>query len=210
MAVEVKDLSARAEATRDALLDGMERLLAEGGVAACTSTAVAGEAGYAAGTFYRYFDDRDAALAALFADRLDAIVGAVDGVLTADRLLDDGLRGVLATAVDVTVDGYRRHAQAIRAALASVQSVPAVRAVYWERHARSVEVVTRFLRRGAAAGLVRGDRHRAAAHTLLLVVQGLNNPIVLSSTDRRLVAAVKREMVDLLVALLSPRTAAGG
>ena len=201
------DVSARGgrPATRAALLAAMERLLEREGLSACTSTAVAAEAGLSAGTFYTYFEDRDAALAALFADRLDGIVAGVAQALTSDRLLDEGLRAAIDAAVGATVDGYRRHAAALRAALAAVQTNAAIRAVYWDRHAASIEQVQRFLKRGAAAGMVRTDDHRAVAHTMLLALQGLNSPVVLAATDRRLVGGIRRNVAEVLVTLLAPR-----
>lgn len=201
---EVKEASAKRAATRAALLDAMQRLLERDGVGACTSTAVAAEAGFSAGTFYAYFDDRHDALAGLFADRLDEIVVDVAAALTADRLLDEGLEKTLDAAVAATIAGYRRHASVLRAALAAVGSDDHVRAVYWDRHARSVELVRRFLRRAAAAGMVRRDGHAAVAQTLLLLLQGLNSPVVLSASDRRMVAAVRRNVVGALVAILAP------
>lgn len=178
-------------------------------MAACTSTAVAAEAGVSTGTFYGYFEDRSAALAELFAERLDEIVAGVEAALTADRLLDDGLRAAIEAAVGATIEGYRRHAPVLRAALATVQADEAVRAVYWDRHARSVELVRRFLRRGAAAGLIRGEGHTSLAQTLLLLLQALNSPIVLSGTNRRLVSGVRRDVVDAIVAILSAEDPTG-
>lgn len=182
----------------------MQRVIERDGLSACTSTAVAAEAGMSAGTFYGYFDDRHAALAALFADRLDRIVDDVHDALTADRLLDEGLRAALDAAVGATIDGYRRYAPVLRAALAAVGSDDRVRAVYWERHATSVQLVRRFLRRGAAAGMVRRDGHAAITQTLLLILQGLNSPVVLAAPDRREVTAIRRRVVDALVAVLRP------
>jgi AcrR family transcriptional regulator len=191
-------------ATRTALLDAMQRLLERDGLAACTSTAVAAEAGLSAGTFYTYFEDRSAALAALFEDRLDQIVAAVAAALTSDRLLDEGLEATVDAAVGATIEQYRHHAPVLRAALASVQTNQRIRAVYWDRHGASVTQVQRFLKRAAAAGMVRPDGHRALAHTLLLLLQGLNNPVVLAQSDRRLVAAIRRTLVAAIADALRP------
>lgn len=190
--------------TRTALLDAMQRLLERDGLAACTSTAVAAQAGLSAGSFYTYFEDRNAALAALFEDRLDQIVDAVGQALTSDRLLDEGLEATVDAAVGATIEQYRRHASVLRAALAAVQTNQRIRAVYWDRHAASVAQVQRFLKRGAAAGMVRPDGHRALAHTVLLMLQGLNTPVVLAATDRRLVSAIRRTVVTALAGALAP------
>src|SRR3712207_2164411 len=112
-AMKVKDPSPktnRREATRLALLDAFERVLNRDGLQACTSTAIAAEAGVAAGTFYTHFQDRADALSALFDHRLSVIVDGVSSVLTAERLLDHGLRATLDAAVAETISGYRAHA----------------------------------------------------------------------------------------------------
>lgn len=195
----------RGAATRSALLEAMERLLAREGLAACTSTAVAAEAGFAAGTFYRYFSDRGGALAELFAQRLDATIDAVAATLTSDRLLDDGLAPTLDAAVGVVIDRYREHAPVLRAALASVQNDEAIRRAYWDRHRRSVALIERFLRRAATAGLVHPDPGPALAQTLLLMLQGLNSPVVLSAADADLAAGIRAHVVEALVAMLTGR-----
>lgn len=195
--------SARASATEAALLDAGQRRLAAGGFEAMTTTAVATEAGVSSGTFYGYFEDKHALLAALFARRLDDLVHRVEEVLTADNLLDLGLEATLAEAVDVTLEGYREHAAVLRAALARVPVRADLRSIYWERHARSVGVVERFIRRGTAAGLVRGADARVQAQAVLVVTQGLNNPVLLGG-DRTLAAAVRAELVRALAGVLSP------
>jgi AcrR family transcriptional regulator len=85
--------------THDALLDATERRLAAGGYPAATSTAIAADAGLSTGTFYTYFEDRHAALAAAFARRLENLIAAVEAELRVEGLLDDGLEAVLEHAV---------------------------------------------------------------------------------------------------------------
>jgi AcrR family transcriptional regulator len=195
--------SARASATREALLAAGEGLLATGGFEAASSTAVAAAAGLSTGTFYAYFEDKHALLAALFALRLDDLVGRVERELTSDNLLDHGLDATLARAVDLVVEGYREHAPVLRAALARVPVREDLRAIYWQRHARSVEVLERFVRRGAAAGLVRDGDVTVLAHAVLVVTQGLNTPVLLAGDDD-LARAVRVELVRALAAVLAP------
>ncbi len=193
----------KARRTHDRLLEAMERLLARGGYPAATSTQVAAEAGVSSGTFYTYFPDREAALAALFARRLHELVTAVAEVLTLEALLDDGLRAVLARAVDVVLRHYRGHAPAFRAALVQLPSSPAIRDVYWAAHERSEELLVSFVRRAQAAGRVRAGDPVIMARTLLVVIQGANNPLLLTDPRSRRTRAIERHLVDLLVALLA-------
>jgi AcrR family transcriptional regulator len=56
----------RAMATRGALLEAVERIVAAEGPDAVTTTRLAGDTGVAVGTIYRYFADRDALLLAAY------------------------------------------------------------------------------------------------------------------------------------------------
>jgi TetR/AcrR family fatty acid metabolism transcriptional regulator len=199
----------KGRATYEALLAAGDRLLAEQGPTSLTSTAVAAEAGVATGTFYTYFADKDALLAALFARRLDELAAVVDAELSAEALLDRGLRGALDAAVQAVVGGYRAHSAVIRAALGRVPDSPALRDVYWARHTAVLEGAQRFIERGARAGLVRDGDSRALAQALLVVVQGLNHPVVLAGGPAE-VRAVARHVAEALHGMLAPPPARGG
>jgi AcrR family transcriptional regulator len=194
----------RGRATYEALLQATESEIARVGFDRTTSTTVASCAGVATGTFYTYFTDKDALLSALFARRLDDILAAVESALTSDNLLDHGLDRTLGTAVDIVLDAYRRHAGVLRAALARVPASPVLRDIYWTRHSAAVDVIERFLRRGAAAGLVRLDATDVLAHTLLVVIQALNHPVLLADLDGPLARAIRAQLVRTLVTLLTP------
>ncbi|MBW3663819.1 MAG: TetR/AcrR family transcriptional regulator [Actinobacteria bacterium] len=198
------DPGTKARRTYDALLDAMERLLEGGGYPAATSTAVAAEAGLSVGTFYAYFSDRDEALAALFARRLDALIDAVDAALTTDALLDDGLEPVLERVLDVVLDGYGRHASAFRAALVQLPSSPPIAAVYWDRHSHSAELIATFLRRAQAAGAVRDGDADVLAQALLVIMQGTNTPVLLAQPRSRGTRAIRAELHRALAATLRP------
>lgn len=59
-------LQSRAQKTRAALLDAVERIVASEGEAAVTTTRVAAQTGVSVGAVYRYFPDRDALLLAAY------------------------------------------------------------------------------------------------------------------------------------------------
>jgi TetR/AcrR family fatty acid metabolism transcriptional regulator len=194
---------AKGRATYEALLAAGDRLLVEHGPTSLTSTAVAAEAGVATGTFYTYFADKDALLAALFARRLDELATLVDAELSAEALLDRGLRGALDGAVEAVVAGYRAHSAVIRAALGRVPDSPVLRDVYWARHATVLDGARRFIERGARAGLVRDGDSQALAQALLVVVQGLNHPVVLAGRPAE-VRALAAHVAEALHGMLSP------
>jgi AcrR family transcriptional regulator len=170
----------RGRATRAALLDAAAGSLAERGFERTTTTVVAAAAGVSTGTFYAHFADKHAILAALFADALDALVGAQEAGLTADRLLDDGLEVTIAGVVDAVVGGFRAHGPVLRAALARVPVDAVLRRVYWERHAAAVAAAAQFVRRAVAAGAVPPGDDAARAAALVVVLQGLNHPVALA------------------------------
>lgn len=66
----------RALATREALLAAVERIVAAHGPEALTTTRLAGEAGVAVGTIYRYFSGREALLLAAYDATVARIVAA--------------------------------------------------------------------------------------------------------------------------------------
>lgn len=196
----------KARATYEALSAAAERILETEGLPGLNSTAVAAEAGVATGTFYTYFSDKDALLAALFARHLDDISAAVEAVLTAEALRDDGLEATLRRAVGAVSAGYRVHSTVIRAALGRIPDSRLLRDVYWLRHERAAAVVEAFLRRGAALGLVRDGATQSLSLAMLVVVQGLNHPVLLAGEPRR-VRAVSEHLVHALVGMLAPERA---
>jgi AcrR family transcriptional regulator len=60
-----KPVSARARATVDAILEGTARTLVKRGYAGTTTNHIAEEAGVGIGSFYEYFEDKDAAVSAV-------------------------------------------------------------------------------------------------------------------------------------------------
>ncbi|HUG83053.1 MAG TPA: TetR/AcrR family transcriptional regulator, partial [Euzebya sp.] len=147
----VAALSPKGWRTREALLDAAEELLARG--EDLVSGAVAAEAGVATGTFYRYFPDKDALLAAAFARTLDRLIGAVEQALSPERVLDHGVAAVLGTVVDDVASGYAAAAPVIAASLARMGGSGVLREVYRDRHVRAVAVLVTFLTRLRRAGL---------------------------------------------------------
>ena len=195
----------RGVATREALLGALAGAIAGTGFDGATSTSVAAQAGVATGTFYGYFEDKHAALAALFAQRLDELIAEAGTVFTADHLLDHGMPRTMQIAVDIVADHYRAHAPVLRAALARIPADERLRAIYWERHDRSTALVEQFIRRGRAAAMVRRDQSATVlAHTVLILTQSLLHPVVANPEDASLVEGVRAEVARALTLLLTP------
>jgi len=193
----------RPKRTYDALLDATEACLDRGGWAAATSTAVAAEAGLSVGTFYAYFADRDHALAALFRARLARLLGEVGGALSIEAVLDDGLPAVMQRTIDAVLSHYARHSAAFRAALVALPSSRAIRDVYWEAHRASEEALVQFIRRSQRAGVVRAGDATVLAQTMLVIIQGGNNPLLLARPRAARTRAVRHELGRALTILLA-------
>lgn len=72
-AIEAKPRERRREATSERILEAAERILEAEGMAALTMQRLASEVGYTVGAAYRYFDSKDAILAALQRRVFDAL-----------------------------------------------------------------------------------------------------------------------------------------
>lgn len=77
----------RAKVTVDAILEATERVLAERGLEATTTTDVAEIAGVSVGTLYQYFPNKQALVAAVIEARLDRDLAAIDEALARARPL---------------------------------------------------------------------------------------------------------------------------
>ncbi len=192
--------TARAERTREALVDAvLARLRTDG---AFTTEQVAADAEVSVATVYNRFPDgRDGLLAAAFDRSLARVVAASDGPLTVEHLLDHGLEATLAAMVEGLVEAFVDEALVFRAALARLPESRAIRDAYRGHEATSRAVNRRFVELGQAAGRVSDGDPGELADLLLVVGQGVNNPVLLGAADRGPLCA---HLTAALVAVLSP------
>lgn len=193
----MKDLSPKAERTRDTLLDAAEAMVAEG--ADVVSSTVAARAGVATGTFYRYFEDKDELLAAALARRTDQMIAATERALAPDQVLDRGVRAVLDQVVEETAEGYVRAGAVLAAAIARMTASEAVRSVHRSRHDRAVDVFTTFLRRIHRVGLAQIDDIPATAVAAVVLVQALDHPALAEDSQGYIRAGVRRALRALVL-----------
>jgi AcrR family transcriptional regulator len=81
-------IQARSRATFDAILQACARILRESGLTAVTTNAVAERAGVSIGSLYEFFPSREAILATLVQQRLEALAPAVESTLEEASTLD--------------------------------------------------------------------------------------------------------------------------
>ncbi|MEQ8747215.1 TetR/AcrR family transcriptional regulator [Pyruvatibacter sp.] len=150
---------AQLEANRARILDAARVLVFEGGFQAASVAAVAGRAGVATGTLYRYFASREALLLDVFRAISDVEMTRLEAIAAgpgrpADRLRDVA-HGFVSRAVRGARQAYALLAEPVDGALADE------RMAYRRRHAMIFE---RLMREAQAAGDIAPlDAHVTAA-----------------------------------------------
>ena len=194
----------RSARTRASLIEAtLARLRADGSF---TAEQVAADAGVSVATIYNRFPDgRDGLLAAAFDRSLDRVVAASTGTLTADHLLDHGLDGTMRAMVDGLAAVFADEALVMRAALARLPEIRALREAYRRHEATAREVNRRFVELGQAAGRIGDGDPDELADVLIVLGQGLNNPVLLGATDR---GRLHSRLTTAMVAALAPRAPA--
>ena len=192
----------RAARTRAALVEAtLVRLRSDGSF---TAEQVATDAGVSVATIYNRFPDgRDGLLAGAFDRALDRVVEASTRPLTAEHLLDHGLAGTMAALVDGLCEAFSADALVMRAALARLPESRSLRDAY-RRHEAAARVASRrFVELGQAAGRIADGDPDELADLLVVLGQGINNPVLLGATDR---GRLCTRLADALVAVLDPAT----
>ena len=189
----------RSERTRRVVVDAtVARLRSEG---AFTVEQVATDVGVSVATIYNRFPEgRDGLLAGAFDSALDRLVTA-GAVLTVEHLLDHGLEATLRAMVDGLVEVFTDEALVMRSALARLPESRVLRESYRRHEADARSRNHRFVQLGQAAGRITDDDTAGLADLLVVMGQGLNNPVLLGSAHRdRLVD----HLTAALVAVLEP------
>jgi AcrR family transcriptional regulator len=188
----------RARATRAALVDATRAVVNARGV--LSPEEVASEAEVSVATFYVYFANKDAALAAAFDRVLDEMNEETRSALDPGRLLDHGLEAVLRDLGRRVVRQFTHDAGVFRLAISRLPDSEDARRVYRERERESLATLTEFVRRGIRARVVRDEDPDRLARALLISLQGYQNPLLLQAGTGRLLD----ELVHMLTALLEP------
>ena len=190
----------RSERTRQILVEAtVRRLRADG---AFTAEQVASDAGVSVATIYNRFPDgRDGLLVAAFDRALDRVVAVSTRILIADHLLDHGLDSTLRSLVDGLVTVFAEEALVMRAALARLPENRLLREAYRRHETEARDASRQFIERGQAAGRITDGDLDELVDVVLVVGQGVNNPVLLGSTRReRLID----HLTEALVAVLAP------
>ncbi|GAB3712421.1 TetR/AcrR family transcriptional regulator [Mariniluteicoccus flavus] len=190
-------MTAKAERTRELLVDTALRLLRDEGYEATTMRRVATEAGVSTGNAYYYFAGKDALVQELF-DRVQADHRAI----ALPRLVDgdpvgENLRRVLHAGLDVMAPYHALGATMIATALRPASDISPFSAASSPARAQAVALMAEAV--GTSRGVPRGALADRLPTLLLLAYLGVTLHWVHDATDgqRR-----TRDLVDGLAPLL--------
>jgi AcrR family transcriptional regulator len=159
---------------------------------------VADTAGVSPATLYTYFGSKDALLASAFDVALGEIGDEIAHVSSVENLLEDGLESVTRRMVRTVVKHFTRDARLVRLAIARLPDSPEVVAVYKRRGDEQLAMIARFVKLGIAAGKIRPADISVLSRTVMVQLQGLQNPIVLHSGAGPVVEEISRVVHHLL------------
>lgn len=164
-----------------------------------TAERVAARSGTSPATFYTHFATKDGALAAAFEQVMGALVAVVERHLQVERLLDLGLSALCEDFAEDAVAFFGEHALVFRAAVARVPESRALRDVYRRHEGTALDRYERFVGLGQQAGKIRAGDTEALARALLVMTEGLNNPLLLAGdTPPPELAEIHRALERLL------------
>ncbi len=189
----------RSRRTRAQLAGAAHEVVAREG--AVLADRIAADAGVSTATFYAHFETHDDALAAALDLALSAVVDAAEARFHLEALLDRGVAAVAAEVVAAMHEVFRTEGPVLRVALARLPVHAGLRQVYRHHESRSLDHLVRQLDLAQKAGVVGGGPVVNRATSLLVVLQGINNPLL---TKRHLEPSVAADLTRSIVALLEP------
>jgi len=189
----------RSRRTRAELARSAHEQLAQHGT--INVEAIAAAAGVSTATFYAHFATHDDAIAAALDVSLTEVVCVVERLFHIEALIEVGLDEVLRRLVSATHDVFRSESSIMRAALARISVHRPTREVYRGHEARSLEHLERQIELGQKAGLLGDGESGKRAISLLILLQGLHNPLL---TKKRIDPVIANDLHAAIHALLTP------
>ena len=165
-----------------------------------TAERVALRAGTSPATFYAHLPSKDVALAAAFSRVLDELNRDVEAGLRIEMLLDQGLARLCEAFVGSAVGFFRDRSLVFRCALARLPESRELRRIYRDHEAAALAATLRFVERGQAAGRVRAGDARVLATSILVLAQGLNNPLLRGARPGDPLLLEQARVLELLLA----------
>jgi len=149
------------------ILAAAERIFAARGFHEASIESIAQEAGYASGTIYLYFEDKDALYAALFSHKVSAMVGHVE---SESEKASEPMEG-LERAVRAQFDFHDQNREFFDLLFRQRQTAPAGKSTRWktvrESYERHIGVLQQLIERAQKRKLLRKMDSRHLALLLL-------------------------------------------
>lgn len=191
------------EDKRERLLKAAESVFGERGLAGATVAEIAKEADVAKGTFYLYFDSKDALVAAMQRRLSDELLER--SRVTYEALDDAGWWDVVDAYVETIVDFDIEHREWVRVAASSVVAALPSREQA-QREERMLDVLVAAIRRGVEQGECATTDPEYTALVLAGGLETLCHRIVAAEgrVDRNRLIAASREVVHKALAVPGP------
>ncbi|MDG2333265.1 MAG: TetR/AcrR family transcriptional regulator [Myxococcota bacterium] len=191
----------KTQRTRARLVAATRDEIAEAG--SFTAERVANRAGTSVATFYIHLPTKDDALTATFGEVMDELVRVVEASLTRERLELQGLEVLSREFVDASLAFFGERSPIFRLALARMPEHRPLREVYRAHEAKAFSLYAGFIESGQSAGLLRAGDATVLTRSLLVLSQGLNNPLALGLEAED---SLRDELARLVIALLAPQS----
>jgi AcrR family transcriptional regulator len=192
----------RAARTRAELAQSAHDEVARTGV--LDSGAIASNAGVSTATFYAYFDTHDDAVAAALDISLAAVVNVAERHFHIEALLERSLEAVIDDIIHETHAVFQAENLVMRAALARLAHHRVIRDVYRRHETRCYDFLARQIKLGQKAGLLRDGDPARRATSLLVLMQGINNPLLTRQDLNEEIVADLRRAMTAAIGLTTP------
>lgn len=192
-------MTKRSKRTRSALAQAVHQQLSNDGLLDVRSATAA--AGVSEATFYAHFASHDNAIAAALDLALVQIVGVAELHFGVDEIRRIGLEAHVGQLVIKSHAVFAAEGSVLRTSLARLSHHREIGEVYLRHEIRSHEHICAEIELAQAEGLITHGRPEPRATALLVLLQGINNPLL---TRRELDHVVAERLVRSIVALLEP------
>jgi AcrR family transcriptional regulator len=195
--VAVPTPSKRSIQTRSELARAAHDQIARTGT--LNASAIADDAGVSTATFYVHFATHDDAIAAALDITLAAIVDVARRHINIETLLERGVKGVIDDVVHEIHSIFRAESQVTRMAIGRFAHHPGIYDVYRHHEKAGFEHLTRQIELAQRAGLLDAGTPTHRATCALVLMQGINNPLLTkSSLDPEVAMHLRQAIVAAL------------
>ncbi len=198
MTFQTSEPPSKAQKTKAKLVQAvLDEICAEGTFSA---ESVARRAGVSPATYYVYYPSKETALAEAFGEALVLLEHTAIDAMSIELLLEKGLDALCTNIVKTTVDYFRKHQLVFRLALAELPKNKSIRDSFRRSERVVLSHYQRVIEMGQRASIVRKESPETLSAALLMLTQGLNNPLVLKNASDELTGLLASSLYAILCA----------